>query len=80
MSPADLREMLLPAFSDEVLTGRAFTRRGEQISANRELLALGTANAAVSMLHGFPVSSSASRTAIGTATGSRTQLYSVTAA
>jgi sulfate permease, SulP family len=57
----------------------AFARRGERISANRELLALGTANIAVSMLHGFPVSSSASRTAIGTATGSRTQLYSVTA-
>lgn len=32
------------------------------------------------MLCGFPLSSSASRTAIGTATGSRTQLYSVTAA
>ena len=63
-----------------MLTARAFARRGEQIRPNRELLALGTANAAVSMLRRFPVSSSASRTAIGTATGSRTQLYSVTAA
>jgi len=87
MNPGDLRKLLLPAFtvfvvgfSDLVLTARAFARRGEQVSANRELLALGAANAAVSMLHGFPVSSSASRTAIGTAAGSRTQLYSVTAA
>jgi high affinity sulfate transporter 1 len=87
MSPGDLRELLLPAFSvfvvgfsDLVLTARAFARRGEQISANRDLIALGVANAAVSMLRGFPVSSSASRTAIGTTTGSRTQLYSVTAA
>jgi sulfate permease, SulP family len=87
MSPGSLRVLLLPAFSvfvvgfsDLVLTARAFARRGEQISANRELLALGVANAAVSMLHGFPVSSSASRTAIATATGSRTQRYSVTAA
>jgi sulfate permease, SulP family len=87
MNPGDLRKLLLPAFtvfvvgfSDLVLTARAFARRGEQVSANRELLTLGAANAAVSMLRGFPVSSSASRTAIGTATGSRTQLYSVTAA
>ena len=68
------------AFSDDVLTARAFARRGERISANRELLALGLANTAVSTLRGFPISSSASRTAIGTAAGSRTQLYSVTAA
>ena len=87
MSPGDLRELLLPAFtvfvvgfSDLVLTARAFARRGEHLSANRDLIALSVANAAVSMLRGFPVSSSASRTAIGTTTGSRTQLYSVTAA
>jgi sulfate permease, SulP family len=87
MSPGDLRVLLLPAFSvfvvgfsDLVLTARAFARRGEQLSANRDLLALGTANAAVSVLHGFPVSSSGSRTAIATTSGSRTQLYSVTAA
>jgi high affinity sulfate transporter 1 len=85
--PAVLRELLLPAFtvlivgfSDDVLTARSFARRGEIIAANRELLALGAANAGSSLMHGFPVSSSASRTAIGVATGSRTQLYSVTAA
>jgi high affinity sulfate transporter 1 len=85
--PGVLRELLLPAFtvlivgfSDDVLTARSFARRGETIKANRELLALGAANAGSSLVHGFPVSSSASRTAIGVATGSRTQLYSVTAA
>jgi sulfate permease, SulP family len=85
--PDVLRELLLPAFtvlvvgfSDDVLTARSFARRGELILANRELLALGTANAGASLMHGFPVSSSASRTAIGVATGSRTQLYSVAAA
>jgi SulP family sulfate permease len=85
--PAVLRELLLPAvtvlivgFSDDVLTARSFARRGEMIAGNRELLALGAANAGASLLHGFPVSSSASRTALGVATGSRTQLYSVTAA
>ncbi len=87
MNGTDLRMLALPAFSvfivgftDDVLTARSFARRGERISANRELAALGIANAAVSLLRGFPISSSASRTAIGTATGSRTQLYSLTAA
>ena len=85
--PDDLHELLLPAFtvlivgfSDDVLTARSFARRGEKIVANRELLALGAANAASSLLRGFPVSSSASRTAIAVTAGSRTQLYSLTAA
>jgi len=63
-----------------VLTARSFARRDEVIAANRELLALGVANAGSSLLQGFPVSSSASRTAIAVTTGSRTQLYSVIAA
>ena len=87
LQPATVGQLALPAFSvfivafsDDVLTGRAFARRGEQISANKELLALGVANAAASLVHGFPVSSSGSRTAIGVAAGGRTQLTSVTAA
>jgi len=67
-------------FSDDVLTARSFARRGEQIIANRELLALGVANAGSSLVRGFPVSSSATRTAIAVTTGSRTQLYSLAAA
>ena len=87
LRPADLRELVGPAFtvlviafSDVVLTGRALARKGERVDANQELLALGTSNIAVSFMRGFPVSSSASRTALGQAAGSRTQLYSVTAA
>jgi SulP family sulfate permease len=87
LRPATLGQLALPAFSvfivgfsDEALTGRAFAQRDEQISANRELIALGTANAAVSLVHGFPISSSGSRTAIGVAAGGRTQLTSLTAA
>ena len=48
LQPHVLRTLLLPAFtvlivafSDDVLTGRSFARRGETIVANRELLALG---------------------------------------
>ena len=83
----DLRVLLLPAFSvllvafsDDVLTARAFARPGEEIRANQELLALCAANAGSSVLHGFPVSSSGTRTAIGIAAGSKTQVYSLAAA
>ena len=87
LHPADLQELLLPAFSvlvvafsDDVLTARSFARPPETVRANQELLALGAANVGASLLHGFPVSSSASRTAIAVATGSRSQVYSVAAA
>ena len=82
----DARELLLPAasvlvvaFSDDVLTGRAFERVGGTIDANAELLALGASNAATGLLRGFPVTSSASRTAIASTTGARTQVYSLAA-
>ena len=82
-----MRQLLLPAFSvlivgfsDDVLTARSFARRGERVRPNQELLALGAANVGASVLRGFPVSSSASRTAIAVATRSNTQLYSVVAA
>ena len=82
----DVRELILPAlgvllvaFSDDVLTGRAFERGGESIDANQELLALGVSNAGAGLLRGFPISSSGSRTAIGLAAGAHTQAYSLTA-
>lgn len=65
-------------FSDNILTGRAFASgKGEVIDANQELLALGTANVANGFLQGFPVSSSGSRTVLGDAAGSRTQVHSL---
>jgi sulfate permease, SulP family len=83
----DLQELALPAFtvlivgfSDDVLTARSFERRGETVAANQELLALGVANIGSGLLHGFPVSSSATRTAVAVTAGSRTQLYSVVTA
>ena len=62
-------------YTDNILTGRAFASRHDQtIDPQRELLALGAANLGAGLLHGFPVSSSGSRTAIGDAVGGRTQL------
>src|SRR5690606_27312122 len=54
--------------------------KGYRIGANRELLALGLTNFAAGTSQGFPVSSSASRTAVPASLGSRTQLVSVIAA
>ena len=83
----DLRELFpaalgitIVAFTDNILTARAFeTRHAGGLDSNQELLALGAANLAVGAAQGFPVSSSGSRTAIGDAMGSRSQLYSLVA-
>ncbi|WP_209308865.1 sulfate permease [Blastococcus sp. CT_GayMR16] len=84
---ADLSDLLAPAlgvmvvaYVDNVLTARAFaTRNGYRIDPNQELLALGVTNLAVGCTQGFPVSSSGSRTVIGDALGSRSQLHSLVA-
>ncbi len=81
-----LENLLLPAvgvflvgYSDNMLTARSFAARHHQdVDANQELLALGAANLGASAMHGFPVSSSGSRTALADAAGARTQLYSLT--
>jgi SulP family sulfate permease len=63
------------AYTDNILTGRAFaSRKGQTVDAQRELLALGGANLGAGLAGGIPVSSSGSRTAIGDAVGQRTQL------
>ncbi|HEU5036592.1 MAG TPA: SulP family inorganic anion transporter [Nocardioides sp.] len=77
-----LRDLWVPAlgvafvgFTDNVLTARAFAGRdAPQVDAERELLALGAANVGSSLMHGFPVSSSGSRTAIADGVGARSQL------
>lgn len=70
----------LVGFSDNILTARAFAARGGyRVDANQELLALGASNLGNGLLQGFPVSSSGSRTAIGDAMGSRSQVFSLTA-
>jgi sulfate permease, SulP family len=69
------------AYSDNIVSARAFAaRRREVIDARQEFLALGAANLSAGLFSGFPVSSSGSRTVIGDAMGSRTQLYSLVAA
>jgi SulP family sulfate permease len=87
LSIADLLLLIVPAigvsfvaYTDNVLTARAFAlKAGQRIDANQEWTALAGANISASLFHGFPVSSSGSRTALGAALGSRTQLYSLVA-
>ncbi|MBL7499465.1 sulfate permease [Frankia sp. CNm7] len=84
----DLASLVIPAlgvlfvgYTDNVLTARAFASRAGhgEIDANGELFALGAANLGTGLLSGFPVSSSGSRTALGAAAGSRSQLHSLVA-
>ncbi|MGW4981724.1 SulP family inorganic anion transporter [Streptomyces mirabilis] len=85
-TPGDLPHLVLPAlgvllvgYTDVILTARAFSTRGDELEPNQELLALGAANLGAGVLHGFPVSSSASRTALAHSAGGRSQAYSLVA-
>jgi sulfate permease, SulP family len=76
--------VLLVGYTDFILTARAFTvdssdDKGPGLDPNQEFLALGAANLGASALHGFPVSSSASRTALAASAGARSQAYALVA-
>jgi len=84
----NLRRLVLPAasvllvgYTDVILTARTFEARDGtgRLDANQELLALGTANLGSGFLQGFPVSSSASRTALAKSAGAHTQVYALVA-
>lgn len=67
-------------FADTIATARSFAAKdGSKIDGNAELRAMGVYNIGASMAQGFPVSSSASRTALGFLIGARTQMYSLVA-
>jgi high affinity sulfate transporter 1 len=57
-----------------VLSQSLATQRREVVDSNQELVALGAANLATGLFHGFPISSSASRTPVAISAGARTQL------
>ncbi|MEU0397060.1 sulfate permease [Streptomyces sp. NPDC006208] len=72
--------LLLVGYTDVILTARAFAARDDgRLDSDQELLALGAANLGAGTVHGFPVSSSASRTALAASAGGRSQVYSLTA-
>ena len=73
--------ILLVSYTGGILPARAFAvKNGYDIDANRELAALGACNLAAGISQGFPVSGSASKTALADEMGSKTQLTGILAA
>ncbi|GAB0057094.1 putative sulfate transporter [Candidatus Magnetaquicoccaceae bacterium FCR-1] len=69
------------AFSDGILLAQVFADKNRyQINPNQELSALGMANIGASLLSGFPVSASQSRTSIVDSTGGKSQMAQLVAA
>lgn len=65
----------LVAFADTSVLSRTYAiRAGSRVDPNREMVALGIANAAAGLFQGFPVSSSASRTPVAESAGAKTQV------
>src|SRR3954468_21094051 len=69
------------SLADTISTASSFAARmGQEIHGNQEMLGIGTANVAAGLFQGFPVSTSASRTAVAERAGARTQLTGVVGA
>ena len=70
--------MAFVMLADTATLGRTLAlRRREHVDTDQEMVALGAANLAAGLFQGFPVSASASRTAVAEAAGSQTQLTGV---
>jgi high affinity sulfate transporter 1 len=71
----------LVALADTISTATSFAERsGDTVDGNREMIGIGAANIAAGLFQGFPVSTSASRTAVAESAGARTQLTGVVGA
>jgi high affinity sulfate transporter 1 len=80
LAPAALG-IALVGYADNMLTARAVAdRRGYRVDPTAELAGLGAANLAAGLGGGFPVSSSASRSALPATLGSHTKLVGLVAA
>lgn len=65
----------LLAYAESIAAARRFaTTHGDEVDANRELVAVGGSNVAVGLAQGFPVDASMSRTSVADGAGQRTQL------
>ncbi|MBP0619438.1 SulP family inorganic anion transporter [Cupriavidus consociatus] len=71
----------LIAFADTSVLSRTYAARtNTRVDPNQEMVGLGAANLAAGLFQGFPVSSSASRTPVAEAAGSKTQVTGVVGA
>lgn len=78
--PAAVGIALVTAADTSVLSRTFASRNGYVADPNHELVALGLSNVATGLLSGYPVSSSASRTAVAEAAGMRTQVAGIVGA
>src|SRR3954462_1408825 len=71
----------LVSLADTISTASSFAvRTGQEVRGNQEMIGIGAANVAAGLFQGFPVSTSASRTAVAERAGSKSQLTGVTGA
>ena len=71
----------LVSFADTSVLSRTYAAKlRTPVDPNQEMVALGAANLAAGLFHGFPISSSSSRTPVAESAGSRTQLTGVVGA
>jgi MFS superfamily sulfate permease-like transporter len=71
----------LISFADTSVLSRTYAARlGTKVDPNQEMVGLGAANLAAGFFHGFPISSSSSRTPVAEAAGAQTQLTGVVGA
>jgi high affinity sulfate transporter 1 len=69
------------SFADTSVLSRSLAARsGDSVDPNQEMIGLGAANVATGFFQGFSISSSASRTPVAEAAGSKTQLTGITGA
>ncbi len=67
--------IVLVSLTDTIATSSAFAaRRGDEVNADREMIAVGASNAAVGLFQGFAISVSSSRTAVAERSGAKTQV------
>ncbi len=71
----------LVSLADTISTASVFAARaGQEVRGNQEMVGIGAANLAAGLFQGFPVSTSASRTAVAERAGTRSQLTGITGA
>jgi len=67
--------IVLVSLTDTIATSSSFAaRRGDEVDANHEMIAVGASNAAAGFFQGFAISVSSSRTAVAESSGARTQV------
>ncbi|NCA69204.1 MAG: STAS domain-containing protein [Sphingobacteriia bacterium] len=73
--------IVLVSLADTIATSASFAaRRGEEVDANRELTGVGVANVVTGLFQGFPISVSASRSAVLMQTGAKSQISNLVGA